>query len=341
MDTFEELNEILNDKTASSYSRRNAISSLGRLEDERAVDPLVSVLQDEDRYIRSEAAKVLGEMKFSSAIAPLVEALGDPDDHVRRAVIVALGILGDESTIEPLRGMLQDQSYFTRSEAEKSIQKIEERSKEPEIAEKTEPEPKPEPPPPADLEIAKPVPPKQEEVIVVEEEPEIPSPPPTAEATVSAKPQSQEAAKFEEKINQQKRARSESSSVFFDMLDGIVSEEKRPHRKPTIAGIIAVFVILNVITRGAIFPLAMLAVPIGLMIWFRYRRKNQGASKKTMDLLLKGLQSDDLAIRAISARILGDSGDERAIRPLWEAVEAEQDLPTKNIMEQALIKLGQ
>jgi len=357
MDTFEEFVEILNGKTASSYSRRNAISSLGRLGDERAVDPLVSVFQDEDRYIRSEAAKALGEMKFSSAIKPLIEALKDPDDHVRRAAIVALGILGDENTIEPLRGMLKDQSYFTRSEAEKSIKQIEERLEEPElIEEEAKAEPEPEPTPPLETEMTKEI--IQEPEDVVGKEPEISPPDEAPEATAMRtmeisdadrsklrgkifEHQTQKAAKFADQIKQQKETEDQSSSVFFDMLDRLVSVEKRSRRKPAIIGIIAVFVILNVITRGAIFPLAMIAVPIGLMIWFRYRRKNQGASEKTMDLLLKGLRSDDLAIRAISARILGDSGDERAIRPLWEAVEAEQDLPTKNIMEQALINLGQ
>ena len=80
MQTLEELVEILTDETASSYSRRNAISALGRLGDEQAIDPLILALQDRDRYVRSEAAKTLGQLGSLAAIKPLVQTLEDSEE---------------------------------------------------------------------------------------------------------------------------------------------------------------------------------------------------------------------------------------------------------------------
>jgi len=144
MPTFEELIETLEDETASSYSRRSAISALVRLRDERAVQPLITALQDQDPYMRREAAKALGDMGFPAAVEPLVEALKDSEDNVRRNAITALGAVGDDRAIEPLKQMLQDQSFLTRSEAERSLRKIEARLEESAPAEESQAQPDPE-----------------------------------------------------------------------------------------------------------------------------------------------------------------------------------------------------
>jgi hypothetical protein len=143
---FEELIKILTDETAASYSRRSAISALARLGDERAVESLISALQDKNQYIRREAAKALGELGSPAAIEPLVKALDDSEDQVQRNVITALGKIGDSRAIEPLREMLESQVFFTRSEAERSIRKIEERLEA--SASPQEKEAESEPPPP-------------------------------------------------------------------------------------------------------------------------------------------------------------------------------------------------
>ena len=101
MRTFDELMEVLKDQEVSSFSRRSAIADLGRLGDERACEPLVSALQDEDQYVRREVAKALGELGSPAAVVPLVEALGDPEEYVRRNVIVALGLVGDARATPP------------------------------------------------------------------------------------------------------------------------------------------------------------------------------------------------------------------------------------------------
>lgn len=173
MDAFEELMKTLMDETASSSSRRNAISALGRLGDERAVELLVSALQDEDKYLRREAAKALGELGFPNAVEPLIESLEDPEDYVQRNSITALGMLGDQRAIEPLRKLLEARSFFTRSEAEKSLRKIQENLSESATAEEVTMESQTPSPPPAKEETAREVPPVQEDI--VEEKPEVPS----------------------------------------------------------------------------------------------------------------------------------------------------------------------
>ena len=114
MPTFEELVEKLTGETAS-YARRSAILALGRLGDERAVEPLVLALQDEDRYIRREAAKALGELGSPAAIEPLIAALGDSEESVCRSAIIALRVAGDEHAIESLKQLSEDKSFFIRS----------------------------------------------------------------------------------------------------------------------------------------------------------------------------------------------------------------------------------
>jgi hypothetical protein len=192
MPTFEEFVETLADEKASSYSQQRAVTGLGRLGDERAIEPLVSALKNEDRYVRREAAKALGESGFPAAVEPLIEALGDSEEYVRRNAITALGALGDERAVEPLKQVLEDKSYFTRSEAEKSLRAIEERLEESapaEDVEEQEPESEPEPSPVPSVEpeaveeAVEAAPPVQEEA--ADEEPESPMPPITAEAVTS------------------------------------------------------------------------------------------------------------------------------------------------------------
>lgn len=354
MDTFEELVETLKDETASSYSRRNALAALGRLGDQRVVEPLVSALQDQDRYVRGEAVKTLGGLGSAAAIEPLIEALEDSDDHVRRAAIVALGVIGDERAIEPLKLALEDQSYFTRSEAEKSIRQIEERLKEPSPAEE-EVEPEPElkpPPPPAEAETVKEVLPEQEDV--VKEEPEI-SPPSTVSEEAAAtrakklsdadreqlrkkvfEYRAQQATKIAREIDRQQEAENPSLSIFFDMLSKFSDGKKKSKHKLIITAVIVGFIILIVFTRGFIIPIVIILA----VAWFSIRRKRQGGSGNTIDLLIAGLSNNDPKIRAISARVLGESGDGRAIDALWKAMEKEQDAEAKKAMEEALEKLG-
>jgi HEAT repeat protein len=73
--------------------RQLAAWDLGRLHDQRAVDPLLAMLKQptsEETLPREAAAMALGNIGGKRAAAGLLEHLNDPDDRVRGAVIDAL-----------------------------------------------------------------------------------------------------------------------------------------------------------------------------------------------------------------------------------------------------------
>ena len=78
-------------KDKESIIRRTAAAALERIGDERAVEPLVVVLQnDRDATARQYAAEALGHIGDPRAAEPLKAALNDPEEEVREAAEVAL-----------------------------------------------------------------------------------------------------------------------------------------------------------------------------------------------------------------------------------------------------------
>ncbi len=63
-----------------SYVRNHSIhSTLGKLKDWRAVEPLIKALKDEEKDVRKSAAEALGEIGDERAIKPLYEVSKDED----------------------------------------------------------------------------------------------------------------------------------------------------------------------------------------------------------------------------------------------------------------------
>ncbi|MBI2193757.1 MAG: HEAT repeat domain-containing protein [Planctomycetes bacterium] len=80
-----------------------AIEALGRLDDVRAVNPLVSALNHQaSAGRRASAALALGNLGFSEALEPLIAALGDSEELVASASAAALGSLGHMKGLEAL-----------------------------------------------------------------------------------------------------------------------------------------------------------------------------------------------------------------------------------------------
>jgi HEAT repeat protein len=89
-------------KDADSYVRGQTAAALGDTGDKRAVQPLITVLKDDDyMYVRQEAAKALGKIKDSSAVQPLINALNDETPDVKEEATKALIGIG-----APAREML-------------------------------------------------------------------------------------------------------------------------------------------------------------------------------------------------------------------------------------------
>ncbi|MCJ7471087.1 HEAT repeat domain-containing protein [Candidatus Bathyarchaeota archaeon] len=80
-------------KDEDFHVRIEAAEALGKIGDERAVEPLIEALKDKydkDRGVRMIAARALGEIG-EPAVGPLIEALKDKDNYVRRDAAGALG----------------------------------------------------------------------------------------------------------------------------------------------------------------------------------------------------------------------------------------------------------
>ena len=84
-----------------------AAEALGKLGDQRAVEPLIACLK-EKAVGRIYAAEALGKFGDQRAVEPLIACLKDEDLRVRRQAAQALGVLGDKQAAAPLIAALPD-----------------------------------------------------------------------------------------------------------------------------------------------------------------------------------------------------------------------------------------
>ncbi len=78
-------------KYSSSFkSRLQAAIFLGKMQDKRAVDALITTLKDEDYAIKGASAIALGNIGDPKATRPLIELLKDPESLVRKEAVKAL-----------------------------------------------------------------------------------------------------------------------------------------------------------------------------------------------------------------------------------------------------------
>ena len=88
---------------SSSFDMKwRAVMTLGELQDERAITPLIEALTHRDKQIRERATRTLGNFKDRRAVAPLINALQDDCFHVKIDAARSLGKIGDERAIAPL-----------------------------------------------------------------------------------------------------------------------------------------------------------------------------------------------------------------------------------------------
>lgn len=115
--------------------RLAAASALGRIKDSRAVEPLISALEDHPR-VREVAALALGEIGDPRAVRGLVTILGDDSwEEGRSTVAKALGKIGDPRATKPLINLLEDKRENVRWYALKSLETITDQSFGEDIAE--------------------------------------------------------------------------------------------------------------------------------------------------------------------------------------------------------------
>jgi HEAT repeat protein len=98
---------------------------MGRSADPSWTDRLMPVLGSEDPQLRLEAARALGEIEDERAVTPLVELVDDPVTEVRLAVVEALGHIGGENAREALLYLAEATEDEVRTAAEKALEEIE------------------------------------------------------------------------------------------------------------------------------------------------------------------------------------------------------------------------
>jgi len=116
---------MLNDN--DSLIRYSSAYSLGMIKDNRAVDPLINALKDHNRNVRCFAAGALGEIGDKRAVTFLIPILNDFDYYVRVYTIEALGKIGDMRALPTLFGILKDQNNDLRSSAIREFLNMNER----------------------------------------------------------------------------------------------------------------------------------------------------------------------------------------------------------------------
>jgi len=113
-------------RSEQPWRRRYAAWILGQAGDERAIEPMLALLRDEDESVRAKAAHALQRFSAERMLEPLLQALADPSPLVRAPAAVAFGNLpaarGEVARFTPL---LHDTSWTVRRAAAYALQKLE------------------------------------------------------------------------------------------------------------------------------------------------------------------------------------------------------------------------
>ncbi len=91
-------------------------------DDAKAVESLIGMLGDGDRFVREHATMALGKIGDVKALEPLIKALEDAD--VRGFAAWALGAMRDERAVGPLISMLGNKDEVVRGFAAGALEKI-------------------------------------------------------------------------------------------------------------------------------------------------------------------------------------------------------------------------
>jgi HEAT repeat protein len=93
-----------------------------RMRRKNDVDILVKALRSS--WLGPKAALALGRMGDDRAVEPLINSLCDRRETIRKAAAEALGRLGDDRAVEPLSHTLNDRYASVRDCAQQAIKRI-------------------------------------------------------------------------------------------------------------------------------------------------------------------------------------------------------------------------
>jgi HEAT repeat protein len=86
-----------------------------------AVDRLMAVLNDKDKNVRKHAVMALGEIGIPEAVEPLIDATKDEDWQVRLQAMAALDKIGDERGKPAIKALVKDPDFAVQMRAERIL----------------------------------------------------------------------------------------------------------------------------------------------------------------------------------------------------------------------------
>ncbi len=109
--------DVLASPTPRAAVRLQAVRGLGRLGDERAVAPLVALLDEAslDPALQVEAVVALGALKGAPAVDRLLDRLGDGSPTMRAAAVTALAAIEGPGFLQILSGIDPDPDWTVRA----------------------------------------------------------------------------------------------------------------------------------------------------------------------------------------------------------------------------------
>jgi len=95
--------------------RLQAIHALGNIADAQATNPLIEILENDDPELRVAAAEALGKISDLRAVSALVKKLANAHPAVRDAASAALASIGQPAVEPLLAGLEESRKYSERS----------------------------------------------------------------------------------------------------------------------------------------------------------------------------------------------------------------------------------
>lgn len=120
---IEPLIEILQDKNEDVYLQMKVVAVLAGIKDERAIQPMIQALKEKPE-LQADLGYNLG-LIGEPAVEPLITVLGDEDSSVRVRAAEALGRIGNKRAVEPLKVALNDEDETVRVFAKLGLKSIE------------------------------------------------------------------------------------------------------------------------------------------------------------------------------------------------------------------------
>lgn len=102
-------------------SRKYVLRTLGKINDERVLDPLISYFKSDE--FKDDATRAIVELG-KPAVPKLIESLESKEDFVKKQAILALGDIQDLQAVDPLIALLQDEDWMVRLTSAGSLEKI-------------------------------------------------------------------------------------------------------------------------------------------------------------------------------------------------------------------------